>query len=176
MEMTSLRDSSTLVERRPYDGETEGARRATGVAPSFSRTEEPGIMFPPDPEVPEKKPRRKFTAQYKLRILEQADACKEPGQIAALLRREGLYSSNLTTWRRQKEQGQLEALSPKKRGRKEKQKNPLAQKVAQLERENERLRRKLQQAETIIDVQKKISQILGISQNLPEPEEEENNS
>ena len=131
-------------------------------------------MSPPDPEVPEKKPRRKFTAQYKLRILEEADACKEPGQIGALLRREGLYSSNLNTWRRQKEKGLLEALSPKKRGRKEKEKNPLAPRVSQLERENERLRKKLKQAEIIIDVQKKISQILGISQNLPE--EEENNS
>jgi transposase-like protein len=112
-------------------------------------------MSPPDPEVPEKRPRRKFTAQYKLRILEEADACKEPGQIGALLRREGLYSSNLNTWRRQKEKGLLEALSPKKRGRKEKEKNSLAPRVAQLERENERLRNKLKQAEIIIDVQKK---------------------
>ena len=163
-----------MVEQGAFHGGTEGARRATGVAPSFGRTEESEIMSPPDPEVPEKRPRRKFTAQYKLRILEEADACKEPGQIGALLRREGLYSSNLNTWRRQKEKGLLAALSPKKRGRKEKEKNPLAPRVAQLERENERLRNKLKQAEIIIDVQKKISQLLGISQNLPE--EEENNS
>ena len=130
-------------------------------------------MSPPDPEVPEKKPRRKFTAQYKLRILEEADACGT-GQIGSRLRGEGLYYSNLTTWRKQKEEGLLEALSPKKRGRKVKEKNPLSQKVTQLERENERLRKKLKQAETIIDVQKKISEILGISQNLPE--EEGNNS
>jgi len=171
MEVRSFRDSSTMVEQRAYDGGTEGARRATGVAPSFGRTEEPGIMFTPDPEVPEKKPRRKFTAQYKLRILEEADACMETGQIGAFLRREGLYSSNLNTWRRQKEKGLLEALSPKKRGRKEKEKNSLTQRVAQLERENERLRKKLKKAETIIDVQKKISEILGISQNLPEEKE-----
>lgn len=132
------------------------------------------MMSPPDPEVPEKKPRRKFTAQYKLRILEEAEACAGTGQIGAVLRREGLYYSNLTTWKRQKEEGLLEALSPKKRGRKVKEKNPLSQKVTQLERENERLRKKLKQAETIIDVQKKISEILGISQNLPE--EEGNNS
>ena len=132
------------------------------------------MMSPPDPEVPEKKPRRKFTAQYKLRILEEADACAGTGQIGALLRREGLYYSNLTTWKRQKEEGLLEALSPKKRGRKVKEKNPLSQRVTQLEKENERLRKKLKQAETIIDVQKKISEILGISQNLPE--EERNNS
>ena len=173
MDMVSFRDSSTMVEPRVFDGGTEGARRATGVTPSCGRTEEPGVMFPPDPEEPEKKPRRKFTAQYKLRILEEADACGT-GQIGALLRREGLYYSNLTTWRKQKEEGLLDALSPKKRGRKKKEKNPLARRVTLLERENERLRKKLKKAETIIDVQKKISEILGISQNLPE--EEENNS
>jgi transposase-like protein len=156
MEMRSFRDSNTLV------------------SPLIGQTEEPGIMPPPNPEVPEKRPRRKFTAQYKLRIIAAADACKEPGQIGVLLRSEGLYSSNLNTWRRQKEKGLLEALSPKKRGRKEKEKNPLTQRVARLERENKQLRKKLKQAETIIDVQKKISEILGISQNLPE--EEENNS
>lgn len=91
-------------------GGTKGARRATGVAPSFRRTGEPGIMPPPDPEVPEKKRRRKFTAQYKLRILAEAEACKEPGQIGALLRREGLYSSNRTLCKKQKEAGLLEAL------------------------------------------------------------------
>jgi transposase len=174
MEMVSFRDSSTMIEQRAVDGGTEGARRATGVTPSRGRTEEPGMMSPPDPEVPEKKLRRKFTAQYKLRILEEADTCARTGQIGAFLRGEGLYYSNLTTWRKQKEEGLLEALSPKKRGRKEKEKNPLAQRVTQLERENERLRKKLKQAETIIDVQKKISEILGISENLPE--EEGNNS
>jgi transposase len=156
MKMRSFRDSNTLVARL------------------IGQTEEPGIMPPPNPEVPEKRPRRKFTAQYKLRIIAEADACKGPGQIGILLRSEGLYSSNLNTWRRQKEKGLLEALSPKKRGRKEKEKNPLTQRVARLERENKQLRKKLKQAETIIDVQKKISEILGISQNLPE--EEENNS
>jgi transposase len=173
MKMRTFRDSPPLVEQGVFDGGTEGARRVTGVAPSFGRTEEPEIMSPPDPEVPEKRRRRKFTAQYKLRILAEAEACRKSGQIGALLRREGLYSSNLNAWRRQKEKGLLEALSPKKRGRKEKEKNPLIQKVSQLERENERLEQKLRNAEIIIDVQKKISQILGISQNLSE--EEENN-
>ncbi len=70
-----------MVEQGAFHGATEGALRATGVAPSFGRTEEPGIMSPPDPEVLGKKPRRKFTARYKLRILEEADACKEPGQL-----------------------------------------------------------------------------------------------
>ena len=164
----------TFINTNVNDGGTEGARRATGVAPSFGRTEEPKTMSPPDPEVPEKRRRRKFTAKYKLRILAEAEACTKPGQIGALLRREGLYSSSLSSWRRQKENGLLEALSAKKRGRKGKERNPLAQQVARLERENERLRQKLKKAEIIIDVQKKISQVLGISQDLPA--EEENDS
>jgi transposase len=119
----------------------------------------------PDPEVPEKKPHRKFTAQYKLEILDQVEQCTQPGQVGALLRKEGLYSSNLTTWKRQQAAGLLAALSPRKRGRKKAEVNPLVQKVAQLEREKERLQRKLKQAETIIEVQKKISEILGIPQD-----------
>jgi hypothetical protein len=127
----------------------------------------------PDPEVPEKKPRRKFTAKYKLCILEEVDKCNQPGQIGALLRREGLYSSSLTLWRKQRAQGLLDALSPQKRGRKAKPRNPLAAKVARLERDNERLKKKLKQAETIIEVQKKISEILGITQNLPDQGEDD---
>jgi transposase len=148
-------------------GVTEGARRATAVTPTTA--EEPRMSVA-DPEVPEKKPRRRFTAKYKLKILQEADACSEPGQIGVLLRREGLFSSNLTTWRRQRDEGLLDALSPKKRGRKKKEKNPLNQKVAELERENERLRKKLKKAEIIIDVQKKISEILGISQDQSKDE------
>jgi len=157
-----------LIESRemgivPLAGGSEGARRATGVPP-VAAASEGHIRSVPDPEVPEKKPRRKFTAKYKLEIIEKADQCTEPGQIGALLRKEGLYSSNLTTWRKQRENGLLEAMSPKKRGRKEKEKNPLAPKVAELEKENERLRKKLRKAEIIIDVQKKVSEILGIAQ------------
>lgn len=114
----------------------------------------------PDPEVPVKKPRRKFTAKYKLHILQEAENCTAPGEVGALLRREGLYSSNLTAWRKQKEQGILQGVTPKKRGRKTKEKNPLAQRVAELERANRKLQSKLKKAEIIIDVQKKISQIL----------------
>jgi transposase len=167
--------SSTGVGGSPADGGTEGARRATGGTPSTGGAEEPVMMFPPDPEVPEKKARRKFTAKYKLQVLQEADACTGPGQLGALLRSKGLYSSNLTTWRKQRDEGLLDALSPKKRGRKEKEKNPLAPKVAELQRENERLNRKLKRAETIIEFQKKISEILGIAQeDLPEEEEEGN--
>lgn len=122
----------------------------------------------PDPEVRETKPRRKFTAKYKLNILEKADACNQSGQLGALLRREGLYYSNLTTWRRQKEQGILEAMSPKKRGRKKIERNPLSRELARLQRENEQLKNKLKKAHTIIEVQKKVSEILGISQDQDE--------
>ena len=131
------------------------------------------MASPPDPEVPEKKPRRRFTAKYKLRILDQADACSKPGELGALLRREGLYSSNLATWRRQHDQGLLALMAPKKRGRKAKEKNPLAHQVAKLEKENWRLQQKLRKAEIIIEAQKKISQILGIDQNLDNEERSE---
>lgn len=153
-------DSST-----PEPGDLQGARRATGEAPGSGGSRKSSIGAP-DPEVGEKQSRRRFTAKYKLRILQEADNCTEPGQLGALLRRQGLYSSNLTTWRRQREQGMLTGLSPKKRGRKNKPKNPLAEQVARLEKENRKLRLKLKQAETIIDVQKKVSQMLGISQDL----------
>ena len=123
------------------------------------------VKVKPDPEVLEQKPRRKFTAKYKLDILKKADACTKPGQVGALLRREGLFSSNLTTWRRQREKGLLDAMSPKKRGRKKEEMNPLSQEVARLQKENERLKGKLKQAEIIIEVQKKVSEILGISQD-----------
>ncbi len=124
----------------------------------------------PDPEVPEKRPRRKFTAKYKLRILQEAENCTEPGEVGALLRREGLYSSNLTAWRKQKDQGILQGMKPKKRGRKTKEKNPLVQKVAELERANRKLQNRLKKAEIIIDVQKKISQILQMPDDLDETE------
>ena len=117
-----------------------------------------------DPEVQEKKPRRRFSAQYKLRVLNEVDSCSEPGQIGVILRREGLYHSNIRTWQRQRDEGVLQGLAPKKRGRKAKDVYPLAKRVAQLERENRQLTEKLKQAETIIEVQKKVSEILGIHQ------------
>ena len=115
----------------------------------------------PDPEVVPKAKRRKFSAAYKRRILEEADNCTEPGQIGALLRREGLYSSHLSTWRRQRDRSLVQALGPKKRGRK--RKDELEREVARLQRENERLQASLEQAETIIEVQKKLSRLLGLA-------------
>jgi transposase-like protein len=110
----------------------------------------------PDPEVPEKTARRKFTAAYKLRILKEAERCTVPGQIGALLRREGIYSSSLTSWRRQVKQG----LVPKKRGPVAQKADPNVRRIAVLERENEKLAHKLKQAELIIDVQKKVAEFL----------------
>ena len=172
METIHLKSSDNPRGSTPAEGEMEGARRATGIDPSAggSGAELHGIVSP-DPEVPENKPRRKLTAKYKLRILAEADACTQPGQIGALLRREGLYSSSLTTWRRQRKKGLLQAMTPKKRGRKEKQKNPLAKHVAQLENENRRLQLKLKKAELIIEAQKKMAEILGIAQDLNEGDE-----
>jgi transposase-like protein len=121
----------------------------------------------PDPEVAEKPQRRRFTAEYKVRILREADACAEPGAIGALLRREGLYASHLTEWRRQREQGAVAGLTPKTRGRRGAPPHPLARRVNELERENTRLQHRLQQAEAIIEVQKKVSELLGIPLNPP---------
>lgn len=110
----------------------------------------------PDPEVPEKTVRRKFTAVYKLRILKEAETCTEPGQMGALLRREGLYSSNLTLWRRQVARG----LVPRKRGPVAQKSDPHLRRIAELERENAKLTHKLKQAELIIDVQKQVADLL----------------
>jgi transposase len=127
---------------------------------SRNETGQAGI---PDPEVIPTAKRRRFSAEYKSRILEETDACTEPGQIGALLRREGIYSSYLSRWRREQDQGQSEALNPKKRGPKASVDEALAKEMAKLQRENERLQARLAQAETIIEVQKKLSQLLGLS-------------
>lgn len=128
------------------------------------------VGVPSNPEVSAKATRRRFTAEYKLGILKQADSCTEPGSLGALLRREGLYSSNLKTWKGQRDRGVLTGLTPKERGRKESGRNPLLAENEQLRKQNDRLTRRLKQAEIIIDVQKKISQILGIAQ--PQTSEE----
>ena len=142
------------VEMDVAGPEAEGARRATGASgPATSRASAP------DPEVPAKVQRRTFTAEYRLRILTQGDACKKPGELGALLRREGLYSSLLTNWRRQREEGALRDLRGHRRGPKPHVVDP---RVKQLEAENRKLQRKLARAETIITLQKKVAEILGI--------------
>lgn len=112
----------------------------------------------PSSEVVVKARRRQFTASEKLRILKEAEACQGKGEVGALLRREGLYSSHLTKWRKQRELGELEGLAPQKRGSVP---DPQAIELARLRRENERLQARLQRAELIIDVQKKVARMLG---------------
>ena len=122
-------------------------------------------------EVPEKPQRRRFTAEYKIRILREVEACNGPGDVGALLRREGLYTSHLSAWRQQRERGVLEALAPKRRGPKARRDDPLVTEVAQLRRENTRLERKLKQAALVIAIQKKASEMLGIPLKTVEDEE-----
>jgi len=128
----------------------------TMIAESNTATERQIVKAVPNPEVPEKPMRRTFTAEYKRRILREADACTEPGQIGSLLRREGLYSSSLTLWRRQIDQG----LVPKKRGPIPRPREMNARRTAELEKENARLAHKLKNAELIIEVQKKVAALL----------------
>ena len=145
----------------------EGARSTTGVPEEASSSRPRLAGQVPDPEVPGKAQRRKFTVEYKLRIVREAERCKEPGEIGALLRREGLYSSLLAAWRREVEQGTRAALRSKKRGPKARVVDP---RVKELERENVRLRKRLEHAEIIITVQKKVSELLGIPLESPNDE------
>jgi len=154
---------STHISKRTE--EMEGGRRPNRITSVKETKRIPGVRAIPEPEVRERAVRRRFTAEYKLRILKEAESCTKRGQLGALLRREGLYSSNLITWRQQSEKGTLKALSPKKRGPKGKRPDPSARRIAELERENKRLEKKLRQAETIIEVQKKVSEILQIPVN-----------
>ena len=147
---------------------TEGARRATGVAREADKFNGVG----PDPEVADKATRRRFSAKYKRRIVREADRCTKPGELGALLRREGLFSSALSTWRRQRDAGELAGLRPAKRGRKGKPKDARNKRIVELERKNRRLETKLVQAETVIAIQKKVSSLLGIP--LKSADEEEN--
>jgi len=147
---------------------TEGGRRPTGVTaagavPAHSQeglSARHGNVSPPNPEVVDKAQRRRFSKAYKLDILKQIDACSGIGQIGALLRREGLYSSHLANWRLQRSQGRLDSSPTKKRGPKAADHNAVL--VRQLERENTRLKDRLRQAELVLDIQKKASEILGI--------------
>jgi transposase-like protein len=149
-------------------GGTEGGRSPTGVPPATAADAAQGLpaagngKLPPDPAVSEKPERRRFLLEYKLRILQEADRCTAAGQLGALLRREGLYSSLLSSWREQRRKGTLAGLTPKRRGRKANPDAPLIAENLRLTRETRRLAAKLHQAETIIDIQKKLSEMLGI--------------
>jgi len=143
--------------------EPEGERSETGGAGAGTTMATPQARGPrSDPEVPPKAQRRRFGAEYKQRILRLAEGCTEPGEVGALLRREGLYSSHLSVWRAQRDRGERAGLAPKKRGRKPDRDPQSTREIARLRRDNERLCEQLRKAETIIDVQKKLSTLLGI--------------
>ena len=136
----------------------------------MSESQKPELMAVPDPEVRDRPRRRTFTAKYKLKILSELDACSEPGEVGAILRREGLYSSHISNWREKRAAGELQGLAPRKRG--PRSRNPLVAENARLERETARLQEELRKARLIIDVQKKLSEILNIPlPPLPESSE-----
>jgi transposase len=140
-------------------GASQGARRATEDAPgSVPRATPPGS----DSEVVPRARRRRFTNADKRRILQAADLCTKPGEVGALMRREGVYSSSLSTWRRQRETADLAALAPQKRGPKADPARVDAQHIAQLTRERDQLRAELDKAQLVIEVQKKVTALLNL--------------
>ena len=151
MDLNGLSAPAVGVEERSDEAPTAGAERS------------PTRRGAPDPEVVAKPTRRRFTAEYRLRIVEEADGCTEPGDVGRLLRREGLYSSHLTKWREARRAGALHGLASKKRGAKPKAINPLEPKVRDLEAQVARLEKNLHTAHTILDVQKKVAGLLGFN-------------
>ena len=156
-----LMDQSIVGEPERRGGERSEAPRSGG-SPTVERA---AVPAPPDPEVPARHARRRFTTAYKLEMLRKADACTRHGELGALLRKEGLYSSHLITWRQQRERG----LTPKKRGRKP---VPVDPQLKRLEQENRRLTTRLQKAEALIDFQKKVAALLQIPLK-PTPSDED---
>jgi transposase-like protein len=151
-----------VARREPERSESD--RSATG-----SKTG-PDPQAHPDPEVVAQAKRRRFTAEYKYRIVSEAERAKGSGSIGALLRREGLYSSTLTAWRREREAVVRQALTPHKRGPKSKH-DPVQQEVQKLQKENARLTEELRKAAIVIDVQKKVGALLGWPIPTPDPQE-----
>jgi transposase len=160
VDATSRIDGEQAIVGEP---ERRGGERSEATRSGGSSTVE---RKGPDPEVEARSSRRRFTPKYKLEVLRKADACTRPGQVGELLRKEGLYSSHLVNWRRQRDEG----LEPKKRGPKAEVVNP---KVKKLEQENRRLERKLKKAEAIIAFQKKVHELLGIPLKPFEEEEDD---
>lgn len=163
LDCSTMSDFAAVLPNTP-PAETEGGRRPTEVSAggvdklpydAFS------VTTAPNPEIVIKKPRRAFTAAYKMQILNELDACKNIGEKGAILRREGLYSSRITTWRKQRRNGALHALD-NKRGRKALY-SPNDMRIADLEKQNAQLQKQLIQAEMVIDIQKKISETFGIT-------------
>ena len=154
-------------ESRGVDGVRRTTAKPIDESPVEAASPHPLGVVPPDPEAVARPTRRHFTAADKLRILKLADACTAVGSLGGLLRAEGLYASNLATWRRQRTEGVLSALTPQKRGRKVVAPHSLQAENETLRKENARLSTRLTQAELIIEVQKKVSQILGLPLETP---------
>ncbi len=150
-----MRMTDLAKEKGSEAGGSEGARRASGEPPA------PATVMP-DPEVAAVAKRRQFSAAYKRRIVRAADACTAPGEVGALLRREGLYSSHLSHWRRELAAAEKVALSAKRRGPKPDVDKAHARRVESLELDVARLQRKLERAEQVIDAQKKLCEVLGL--------------
>ena len=159
-----MRDKDVMVISPEKEGgeEMQGARRATGISSPDDSHKYGGVSMVPDTEVSQKATRRRFSAEYKRSIIREADALREQGQVGALLRREGLYYSNLDTWRRQAERGTLDALS-KKRGPRAKRPDRATLLIKEQEKEILKLKAELKKAELIIEAQKKITEIFQIS-------------
>jgi hypothetical protein len=141
--------------------ETEGARRATEVSANGAPTTGEAAARRGDVEVVAKAERRRFGAEYKRRVVREADRCTKPGEIGALLRREGLYSSHLSTWRAARDRGELEGLSPRKRGPKTTPADPRDKRITEIERSEERWRKRAERAEALVELQKQIAALLG---------------
>ena len=154
---------SMIMSPEKKGEEMEGARRATGISSPEASHKYRSVPIVPDTEVTEKATRRRFTAEYKRHILKKVDALREQKQVGAFLRSEGLYYSNLTTWRRQAERGTLDALSSKNRGLGAKKPDKSARRIKEKERKILKLKAELKKAQLIIEAQKKISEIFQIS-------------
>jgi transposase len=163
----SVRSSSSAVAAAERSEPERSESERSGAAATAAINAE--VVARPDPEVVARAKRRRFTGKYKQEILSKADAAAESGTIGAMLRREGLYSSHLTKWRRERKAGVLHGLEPKRRGPKSKR-DPVSDENQQLRRDNQRLTERLRKAEIIIDVQKKVGALLGWP--IPDPEQE----
>jgi transposase len=162
-----------MLSSSKRNGQTSGNPEESSPQPPTAKEVREGASRPPSSEVVERPRRRRFSAEYKQRILREADEARASGKdgaVGALLRREGLYSSHLASWRQQRERGELAGLAPKKRGRKAKKRNPLAAENERLQRELARLEGDLEKARIVIEVQKKVAALLG--NPIPDDSEE----
>jgi transposase len=158
------RDTGISGGPKPSGGERSEPQQGAGPPERANETGEPPIG---ETEVLERAKRRQFTSEYKLRIVREAERCRSDSAIGALLRREGLYSSHLVNWRKLAEQGQLEGLAARKRGRKGKKSDPAAKELEKLRRENQKLKADLEEVRVLLDFQKKVAGMLGVRLNRP---------